>query len=138
VQSDKKRARVLLVEDEPMICEIAAEALAEQGFEVEAVENAGDALRRLMSSAPVDILFTDLNLPGGMDGGALAQRARELHPDLPVIYTSGRRAHMDELDPVEGSMFVAKPYDPFSLGQLLDYLVAVHRASLALDGVRCA
>jgi CheY-like chemotaxis protein len=124
---NKKRPSVLLVEDEPLISEIAAEALAEQGFEVEAVENARDALRRLMSGSPVDILFTDLNLPGDMDGGKLAQRARELHPHLPVIYTSGRRANMDELTPVEGSMFVAKPYDPFRLGQLLEYLVAVHR-----------
>jgi CheY-like chemotaxis protein len=123
----KKRASVLLVEDEPLISEIAAEALEEQGFAVEAVENADDALRRLMSGSRFDILFTDLNLPGDMDGGTLARRARELDPDLPVIYTSGRRSHMDELAPVEGSMFVAKPYDPFSIGQLLDYLVAARR-----------
>jgi CheY-like chemotaxis protein len=122
---NSKRPSVLLVEDEPLISEIAAEALVEQGFEVEAVENAGDALRRLMSGSRVDILFTDLNLPGDMDGGTLAQRARELRPGLPVIYTSGRRAHMDELEPVEGSMFVPKPYDPFSIGQLLEYLVAM-------------
>jgi CheY-like chemotaxis protein len=124
---NSKRTRVLLVEDEPLICEIAAEALEEQGFNVEVVESAGDALKRLRSGMPIDILFTDLNLSGGMDGGALARRARELRPDLPVIYTSGRRAHMDELSPVEGSMFVPKPYDPFSLGRLLDYLVAMHR-----------
>jgi CheY-like chemotaxis protein len=130
----KKRASVLLVEDEPLISEIATEALEEQGFEVAAVENADDALRRLMSGSPVDILFTDLNLPGGMDGGALAQRARELRPDLPVIYTSGRRSHMDELSPVEGSMFVAKPYDPFSIGQLLDYLVAAGKAPPPIEG----
>jgi CheY-like chemotaxis protein len=127
---DSKRASVLLVEDEPLISEIAAEALEEQGFAVEAVDNAGDALRRLMSGSAIDILFTDLNLPGGMDGGALAQRARQLRPDLPVIYTSGRRANMDELDPVEGSMFVPKPYDPFSVGKLLDYLVGAYRTRL--------
>jgi CheY-like chemotaxis protein len=135
LELQKKRASVLLVEDEPLISEIAAEALEEQGFAVEAVENAGDALRRLMSGARFDILFTDLNLPGEMDGGTLARRARELHPDLPVIYTSGRRSHMDELAPVEGSMFVPKPYDPFSIGQLLDYLVAARRMpSLASAG----
>ncbi len=125
-----KRASVLLVEDEPLISEIVIEALEEQGFKVEAVENADDALRRLMSGLPIDILFTDLNLPGPMDGGALAQRARELHPGLPVIYTSGRPSKMDELDPVEGSMFVGKPYNPFNVGRLLDYLVAVRRMPL--------
>jgi CheY-like chemotaxis protein len=125
IQSEK-RASVLLVEDEPMISDLAIEALQEQGFEVAAVSNAGDALRRLISGAPVDVLFTDINLPGGMDGGTLARRARELRPNLPVIYTSGRRAVIEQLDPVEGSMFVPKPYDPFRIGALLDYLVAAH------------
>jgi CheY-like chemotaxis protein len=125
IQSEK-RASVLLVEDEPMISDLAIEALQEQGFEVAAVSNAGDALRRLISGAPVDVLFTDINLPGGMDGGTLARRARELRPNLPVIYTSGRRAVIEQLDPVEGSMFVPKPYDLFRVGRLLDYLVAAH------------
>ena len=122
----EKRASVLLVEDEPMISDLATEALQEQGFEVAAVSNAGEALRRLISGAQIDILFTDVNLPGGMDGGTLARRARELRPNLPVIYTSGRRAVIEQLDPVEGSMFVPKPYDLFRVGRLLDYLVAAH------------
>ena len=125
IQSEK-RASVLLVEDEPMISDLATEALQEQGFEVAAVSNAGEALRRLISGARIDILFTDVNLPGGMDGGTLARRARELRPNLPVIYTSGRRAVIEQLDPVEGSMFVPKPYDLFRVGRLLDYLVAAH------------
>src|SRR5262245_41099228 len=50
----EKRATVLLVEDEPQICNIAVEALEEQGFEVEAVANAGEALRRLTSGLPVE------------------------------------------------------------------------------------
>jgi CheY-like chemotaxis protein len=122
----ERRASVLLVEDEPLISDLATEALQEQGFEVAAVSNAGEALRRLISGAPVDVLFTDINLPGGMDGGTLARRARELRPNLPVIYTSGRRAVIEQLDPVEGSMFVPKPYDLFRVGRLLDYLVAAH------------
>jgi CheY-like chemotaxis protein len=126
VTQSRTRASVLLVEDEPLISDLATEALQEQGFEVAAVSNAGEALRRLLSDAPVDILFTDVNLPGGMDGAALARRARELRPNLPVIYTSGRRAVIEHLDPVEGSMFVPKPYDPFRIGRLLDYLVAAH------------
>jgi hypothetical protein len=59
-----------------------------------------------------------------MDGAALAQRARELRPDLPVRYTSGRRSTIEDLNPVEGSMFVAKPYNPFDIGSLIEYLVA--------------
>src|ERR1700735_4470348 len=81
--------RVLLVEDEFLIREWVSEALAEQGFAVRAVSNAAEALRQLTSTA-VDVLFTDINLPGGVDGLALAHRARELFPDLPVVYASGR------------------------------------------------
>ncbi len=125
--SIEKRTSVLLVEDEPQISELAAEALTEQGFEVELVNNAGDALRRLNSGSPIDILFTDVNLKGAMDGGALARQARELRPGLPVIYTSGRSASIQELQPVDGSMFVPKPYNPFNVGPLLDYLVSMSR-----------
>jgi CheY-like chemotaxis protein len=130
----EKRARVLLVEDEPAINAMVCEAFEEQGFEVEAVENAGDALRRLMTGKAVDILFTDLDLPGGMDGAALARRARELRPGLPVIYTSGRSSQIERLAPVEGSMFVPKPYDPFRIGCLLDYLLTVTRMPPRIAG----
>jgi len=120
----EKRPSVLLVEDESQISDIAADALIELGFEVCSVASAIDALRVLNSGPPIDVLFTDVNLAGGMDGGELARYARELRPDLPVMYTSGLRATIDNLDPVEGSMFVAKPYNPFEIGPLLDYLVA--------------
>jgi CheY-like chemotaxis protein len=123
----EKRASVLLVEDEPLISDIATEALEEQGFEVRAVATAAEALRCLNAGTPIDILFTDVNLPGGMDGGALARHARELRPGLPIMYTSGRRAMIEELNPVEGSMFVRKPYDPYDLGRLLEYLVMSKR-----------
>jgi len=116
--------RVLLVEDEPLICNMVAEALKEQGFVVVAVANADDALQLLMAGGPVDVLFTDVNLPGDMDGETLAQRARELKPNLPVMYTSGRRSVIEQLSPVEGSMFVPKPYKPYEIGRLLHYLVA--------------
>jgi CheY-like chemotaxis protein len=129
--SNDKRPSVLLVEDEPQVCDLAADALAEQGFEVCSVPSATEALRVLSSGSPIDVLFTDVNLSGGMDGGELARQARELRPDLPVMYTSGLRSTVASLDPVEGSMFVAKPYNPFEIGPLLDYLVAVRNISKA-------
>jgi CheY-like chemotaxis protein len=122
--SVEKRASVLLVEDEPLICNLAAEALEDQGFDVCAVSNAGEALQCLNSGKTFDVLFTDVDLADGMDGEALAQRARELRPDLPVMYTSGKRACVRNLEPVMGSMFVPKPYNPFDIGRLLEYLVS--------------
>jgi CheY-like chemotaxis protein len=118
------QACILLVEDEPLICECAAEALSEQGFAVKAVSNAADALRHLASGARVDALFTDINLAGEMDGGSLACRARELRPQLAVIYTSGRHRDTDRLAPVAGSMFLPKPYNLARVGRMLDSLIA--------------
>jgi len=80
---------VLLVEDEFLISEWIAQSLSEQGFSVQAVSNAAEALRAL-SAKPVDVLFTDINLPGDMDGAALARRAREMQPQLAVVYASAR------------------------------------------------
>jgi CheY-like chemotaxis protein len=105
----KKEPAVLLVEDEPLLGELMTEALTDQGFDVHAAPDAGDALRYLLSGAEVDVLFTDIDLGGGMDGAALAQLAREMRPQLPVVYTSGRRAP-DDIAKVAGAAFLPKPY----------------------------
>jgi CheY-like chemotaxis protein len=118
VISDIQPIRVLLVEDEFLISEWVAESLSEQGFAVSTASNAAEALRHL-ASAPVDVLFTDINLPGGMDGVVLARRARELLPELPVVYASGRVNMLDAQLCVPGSIFVAKPYAPALVGPLL-------------------
>jgi CheY-like chemotaxis protein len=115
--SDVGPIRVLLVEDEFLICEWVAEALGEQGFAVRTASNARDALQHL-ASAPVDVLFTDINLPGGMDGAALARRARDIRPGLGVVYASARTMP-DAQERVPGSIFVSKPYLPALVGRLL-------------------
>ena len=118
---------VLIVEDEFLISEWVAQSLSEQGFDVRTVTNAADALRHL-ASLPVDVLFTDINLPGGMDGAALAWRAREIRPDLPVVYASARATMLKQDARVPGSMVVPKPYEPAFVGRLL---AAATRAATA-------
>ncbi len=110
--------RILLVEDEFLIAELVAEALSEQGFAVHAVSNARDALRHL-AAAPVDVLFTDINLPDRMDGAALARLAREMRPELPVIYASARVAALEPQQRVPGAIFLRKPYEPEMVGRLI-------------------
>lgn len=110
--------RVLLVEDEILIAEWIAECLLEQGFVVQTASNAREALRQL-SAGRIDVLFTDINLAGGMDGAALAQRARLMLPDLPVIYASARVATLAPGERVPGAVFLRKPYDPETAGQLI-------------------
>jgi two-component system, response regulator PdtaR len=122
--------RVLLVEDEFLISELVAESLSEQGFSVRTASNGTDALRYL-ASAPVDVLFTDINLAGGMDGTTLARRAREILPDLPVVYASGRVNVLDLATSVPRSVFVAKPYDPDVVGRLLASTVKATAARLS-------
>jgi CheY-like chemotaxis protein len=120
-------ASVLIVEDQPSISGTLAAGLAEQGFAVNAASNGADALCRLQAGLPVDVMVTDIVLAGAMDGAVLARRARELRPDLPIIYTAQRRGAIGELDPVEGAMFVSKPCDLADLSQLLQYLIAARR-----------
>jgi CheY-like chemotaxis protein len=116
--SNTEPIRVLLVEDEYLISEWVAESLAEQGFAVCTATNGMDALKYL-ASVPVDILFTDINLAGSMDGTMLARRARELLPDLPVVYASGRVNILEPQVRVPGSTFVPKPYVPSLIGRVL-------------------
>ncbi len=115
--------RVLLVEDEFLVSDMISSVLAERGFEVHAVASATEALRHLLGGAPCDLLFTDINLPGGMDGAVLARRARELRPDLPVVYASGAVRGLGPGEAVPGSMFVGKPYSTTKLCALLARMV---------------
>jgi two-component system, response regulator PdtaR len=109
---------VLFVEDEFLISEWVAQALSDQGFRVQAVSTAAEALLALRSDR-VDVLFTDINLPGGMDGAALARRARQMQPHLPVVYASASANMVDPAQRVPGSAFVPKPYEPAAVGRLL-------------------
>ena len=119
-------AKVLVVEDEVLIGEMVAEELEDQGFEVFVACNAADALKHIESGAQVDALFTDVHLPGGMDGSELAHRVRKMRPDMPIVYSSGRWHPSEQQRLVSRSVFLAKPYDPRDAGTLLMRLVAAH------------
>ena len=116
--------RILVVEDEALICVETADTLEHQGFEVHIALSAEDALRRLRGGLLIDILFTDINLAGPMTGETLALLARELKPDLTVVYTSGTVETPSRQ--VEGSRFVPKPYSPDRVGQMLDHMCPLH------------
>jgi two-component system, response regulator PdtaR len=118
IVNETDKIRVLVVEDEFFIAEWVAESLSDLGFAVDVVSNARDALQRLTSAA-IDVLFTDINLPGGMDGATLAKQARQLLPRLPVIYASARVATLEPEARVRGGIFVRKPYEPEVVGRLI-------------------
>jgi CheY-like chemotaxis protein len=119
-----RRTSVLVVEDEILISNLIAEVLHESGFAVHAVADGEEALRYLESGAEVDILFTDINLLGPMDGSMLARAARAQRPELPIVYCSGRYSPSSLAPPVSRSIFVKKPYNPIELCRLLERLTA--------------
>ncbi|HVB89735.1 MAG TPA: response regulator [Beijerinckiaceae bacterium] len=102
------RPIVLIVEDEPLVREIIVIELEEAGFEVleaQTGEEAADAIER---GTRIDLLFTDLRLPGALDGWDVAERARRRDAAMPVIYATGY-SQGDERR-VPGSVFLTKPY----------------------------
>jgi CheY-like chemotaxis protein len=121
--------RVLVVEDEPVVRDLIVDVLIEDGFEVHAVSNARDALSHLAAQWPVDVLFTDVEIEGEVDGERLAVLARKMLPELAVVYTSGS---VDRIDQVPGSVFVPKPYEPAKIATLLTR-VAQRRSSYSVN-----
>jgi CheY-like chemotaxis protein len=112
--------RVLLVEDELLVREVAAEDLGEAGFEVTPASDGDEALAILRGGTAFDLLFTDIRMPGATDGWDLAREAKRLLPDLRVIYATGFGDAGDGL--AEGECYVRKPYNLKDLRQALSRL----------------
>jgi CheY-like chemotaxis protein len=100
--------RVLVVEDDFFVREMIVCELTLAGFDVLEAESAEDGLAILAQGDRLDLLFTDIRLPG-MDGWQLAVEIRARHADVPVIYASG---YAKRLTPLPGSKFLQKPYLP--------------------------
>ncbi len=89
------RGHALLVEDRDDLRATMLRIFRQLGFEAEAVSSGEEALERLRENRPVDLLFTDILLPGGMDGPTLAEAAELLRPGLAVVLTSGDTRQVD-------------------------------------------
>jgi DNA-binding LytR/AlgR family response regulator len=84
-------------------------------------------LRYLDDGPEVDVLFTDINLEGRMDGSTLAKQVRERRPDLPIVYCSGRYSPSALAPMMSRSIFLKKPYDPNELCMLLARLTSAQQ-----------
>ena len=80
---------ILVVEDDDDVREFAVHVLRDRGYTVIEAVNGGVALVLLEQDLPIDLLFTDIVMPGEPDGVALAERAKQLRPNLRVLYTTG-------------------------------------------------
>jgi CheY-like chemotaxis protein len=103
---------ILVVEDDPDLRETVVTALRQLGYQTLEAASGPDALAMLAGIARVDLLFTDIMMPGGMLGPALAQKARESRPGLSVLFTTGyaERGVLASGDGVAASDVIAKPY----------------------------
>jgi CheY-like chemotaxis protein len=111
-------SRVLLVDDEAVVRFVTAEALRDQGFVVAEASNSDEALALFKYPDHFDILFTDVNMPGRIDGFELASMVRRLDPDIPILIASG---YAFDVEPRIGAvsspvLFLHKPYN---LGKLV-------------------
>jgi CheY-like chemotaxis protein len=105
--------RILVVEDDALVSAMAEDALAYAGFDVTAVAAAEDALGLAVMDVPFDLIFTDINLAGHIDGIELADMLREMCPDIPIIYASAHT--VEPVTMVPNAVFLPKPYSPVAL-----------------------
>jgi CheY-like chemotaxis protein len=118
--------RVLLVEDEGLIRLLTAEVLHEEGFEVMEAWNGVEAIRLLDGPDGFDVLFTDVRMPGPLDGIDVAEHARRLDPSIPILVVSGYavdlRKRLSALEPA--AVFLSKPYNMTEIVDALRRLLA--------------
>lgn len=112
---------VLLVDDEPELRAVVAYVLTEEGCRVLEADGAEPALALLRSGAAIDLLFTDITMPG-TDGLQLAAAAKRLRPELPVLYTSAYGADVDGHRTRFGPV-LEKPWRPAQLQAVLRELL---------------
>lgn len=118
---------ILVVEDDENVRNAVVDMVNELGYKVLKAENADQALTILASGIPIDLLFTDVVMPGAINTRELARRAQELHPTISVLYTSGytRNAivHNGKLD--DDVFLLSKPYNRDELARKLRSLLDV-------------
>ena len=115
---DSARHVVLIVEDEFLLRMNAVDMVGAAGFEVVAAANADEAIEILEARHDVTVIFTDIQMPGSMDGLKLARAVRGRWPPIKIIATSGH-ADVRETDLPEGGRFVPKPYDSAQVAGVL-------------------
>jgi CheY-like chemotaxis protein len=117
------RPIVLVVEDEPLLRMNAVDIIEDAGFEVLEAGSADDAIAILETRDDVRVVFTDIQIPGSMDGLKLARAVRGRWPPIKIVTTSGR-VHVTASDMPDGGRFLPKPYTSAQITAVLAELFA--------------
>jgi DNA-binding NtrC family response regulator len=122
---DRPDCAVLVVEDEPLIRMVAAHAFEQAGVSCFEAGDADEALVQLQKHPEIGVLFTDINMPGSMDGMTLATAVHDRDPQMELIVTSGRRTYSSGELPDSGT-FLAKPYSLIRLVEVVMGKIVSH------------
>lgn len=114
---------VLVVEDEPLLRMMAADLVEQAGFDVVEASDADEAVRILETRTDIRIVFTDIDMPGSMNGMLLAAAIRDRWPPIDIIITSGH-VRAGEIVLPERSVFFAKPYDSMKVTATLQTMAS--------------
>jgi DNA-binding response OmpR family regulator len=125
--------RVIVVEDDPLVRMATVDMLQEAGLDVVAeAATARDALEELARlGGSIDVLFTDIGLPGGMLGDALALEARRRFPELSIVVASGHEHASMSLGGTERVQTLLKPFGPADVARIAQVLTRNKRSALA-------
>jgi CheY-like chemotaxis protein len=121
--SESRRPVVLIVEDEFLLRMNAVDMIAAAGFEAIEASNADEAIEILENRLDITVVFTDIQMPGSMDGLKLAQAVRGRWPPIKIVATSGH-VNVSETDLPAGGRFLPKPYSPHEVTGVLRELIA--------------
>jgi len=128
---------ILAVEDNPDIRATVVRQLRDLGYRVHEADSAESALHILDSGAPIDLLFTDMIMPGGLNGKELATKARAKRADLRVLFTSGfpgtAASHGPQLEP--GDVLLNKPYHKHDLAKAVEEALSTPAPSIVPEHV---
>lgn len=101
---------ILVVDDNPLVAMSVEDTLREAGFAVLTVNSGEEACRLIEQADELTAVVTDIGLEADTDGWEVARRAREVHPDIAVVYISGQSAHEHDSSGVPNSRMLAKPF----------------------------
>jgi signal transduction histidine kinase/ActR/RegA family two-component response regulator len=123
-------ARILLVEDQTALRLVVCEVLEELGYQVEAFEDGPAALAHLQGSERPDLLLSDIGLPGGLNGRQVAERCRELYPELKVLFITGydESAVLSDGQLLQGTAVLTKPFELDALAERVREMLDEQRA----------
>jgi CheY-like chemotaxis protein len=113
----------MLVEDEGLVRLVIAEGLADAGFVVVEAVNGDEAIRLLDGPAELDLLLTDVQMPGRTDGNLVADAAKRRHPHLPVIYMTGNPSSLRNTVGKTDAL-LRKPFGPSEVVLVIRRLLA--------------